>query len=53
MGTEYSMRDLQRYLEVHNFPTILLDGCLSYQDKVHVSFEKPKNSESKNGKARD
>ena len=34
------MRDLKRFLDSHNIDTVLLDGCLSYDDKVHVFFDK-------------
>lgn len=45
-GNDYSLRDLQQFLNAHNFPTVLLDGCLNYDDKMYVYFEKPKNSKA-------
>ena len=43
-GNDYSLRDLQQFLNAHNFPTVLLDGCLNYEDKLYVYFDKPKKS---------
>lgn len=41
---EHSMRDLKHFLEVHNFQMMLLDGCLSYDDKVFIYFDDQKGT---------
>ena len=36
---DYSLRDLQAFLQQHSFQTILLNGQLNYQDKLHIYFD--------------
>ena len=48
-GNDYSLRDLQHFLNAHNFPTVLLDGCLNYDEKLYVYFDKPKKSKDTHG----
>ena len=48
-GNDYSLRDLQQFLNAHNFPTVLLDGCLNYEDKLYVYFDKAKKAKDIDG----
>ena len=40
----FSLRELQQFLSTHSFSTVLLNGQLTYQDKVAISLKKDKQN---------
>ncbi|CDW72718.1 cleavage and polyadenylation specificity factor subunit 2-like [Stylonychia lemnae] len=36
---DYKLSHLQHYLETQNIPTVIVDKCLNYQDKVYIYFD--------------